>query len=96
MSKIFDAVSRRVNVSVFYQRRCRWRYAKPSTVARDPFLIRNKGTGHPAQIGYWPRGEREKMDERFAAAMTRAGYVVTAPSTCPGTRAPILGDPRPD
>jgi len=36
------------------------------------------------------------MDAAFIAAMTRAGYEITAPSSRPGTKAPLLGYRRAD
>jgi hypothetical protein len=60
---------------------------------RDPDLIprHHEREEHLGQVGYWPAGEREKMDQQFAAAMQAAGYGTTAPSTHFGTRAPIAG-----
>ena len=49
---------------------------------------------HIWKIGCWATEEREAQDAAFRAAMERAGYSATSPSTCYGTRAPIVGYQR--
>jgi hypothetical protein len=40
---------------------------------------------------FWTRWDYLKMDMRFVAAMHAAGYELTAASTVPGTKSPVLG-----
>jgi hypothetical protein len=42
-----------------------------------------------AQRGIWRPAELVEMNTAFLAAMARAGYEITQPSTAPGTKAPI-------
>jgi len=49
-----------------------------------------------AQQGIWEPAQLIEMGARFAAAMTRAGYEITEPSSRPGTKAPIAGYRRAD
>jgi len=44
----------------------------------------------------WARDDMIAMDERFAAAMRKAGFQATAPSTQAGTTMPVAGYQRPD
>jgi hypothetical protein len=40
---------------------------------------------------FWTRYDLVVMDAAFTAAMQAAGYEITAPSSRPGTRTPIVG-----
>jgi hypothetical protein len=66
---------------------------------RDPAKISTNGETWSdkvlAQRGIWEPDQLVEMDARFAAAMARAGYEITTPSSRPGTKAPILGYRRP-
>ena len=72
----------------------------PNRVIRDPDKIKTSGETFTdavlAQEGVWEPVQLIEMDARFAAAMTRAGYEITAPSSRPGTRSPIAGYTRED
>jgi hypothetical protein len=72
---------------------CYMRTVAPKHSMRDPDLARPRnGTERDlAQVGFWPASERERMDQRFAAAMQAAGYGSTMPSTHFGTRNPVAG-----
>jgi hypothetical protein len=67
---------------------------------RDPAKISTNGETWSdavlAQRGIWEPGQLIEMDARFIAAMTRAGYAITTPSSRPGTKAPIIGYTRAD
>jgi hypothetical protein len=66
---------------------------------RDPDKIStNDGFSEAslAQEGVWQVEQLIEMDAAFIAAMTRAAYAITAPSSRPGTKAPILGYRRTD
>jgi len=71
----------------------------PKHHVRDPDKI---ATNDPfsdavlAQQGIWEPAQLIEIGARFAAAMTRAGYEITAPSSRPGTRSPIAGYTRED
>ena len=66
---------------------------------RDPEAIPHSN-GHVGaeqnlgQVGNWSTLERQTMEARFAAAMTRAGYPITVPSTVFGTRSPVANYQR--
>jgi len=42
-------------------------------------------------MGFWTQLERQRMNAAFTAAMLQAGFALTAASTHPGTRKPVLG-----
>ena len=76
---------------------CYRRTVAPKHNLRDPDLIpRSKhGTeGDLAQVGTWSLVERERMDQRFAAAILAAGHATTMPSTHFGTRSPVANYQR--
>jgi hypothetical protein len=91
---ILGAVVIRVNVRIFYQAvqfglpRC---LCYTRTVAPKHSRPRNGSERDLEQVGFWPASERERMNERFAAAMQAAGYGSTMPSTHFGTRNPVAG-----
>jgi hypothetical protein len=65
-----------------------WRtFRKPAASTRAEDLLHS----------YWDVTDYRRMNERFVAAMERAGFgPVTAPSTHAGTRFPISGYQRAD
>src|SRR5262249_27094063 len=71
--------------------------AAPQRLFRDPDSIPRHGHGTERdldRVGNWTLAEREKMDERFAAAMMAAGYASTLPSTHFGTICPVANHQR--
>jgi hypothetical protein len=69
----------------------------PKHLFRDPDLLprhRHGSEGDLGQVGSWPVSERKLMDERFVAAMVRAGHATTTPSTHFGTIRPVRGYQR--
>jgi hypothetical protein len=71
----------------------------PTQVIRDPDEIStNDPVNDEALVrkGNWQPAELFEMDAAFIAAMARAGYEVTAPSSRPGTQRPLLGYRRAD
>ena len=48
------------------------------------------------RTGFWTALEHLEMDAAFVAAMVAAGYTATAPSTHPGTKAPLVNYQRDD
>jgi hypothetical protein len=65
----------------------------PERVFRDPNSIPGHKSGEriSAKLAPGRRASRQVMDAQFCAAMQRAGFSLTSPSTVPGTRAPIVG-----
>jgi hypothetical protein len=63
---------------------------------RDPsFTSGRRSSNERLDEPVWRYVDHELMDERFASAMQAAGFQLTAPSTCPGTKAPRSGYERP-
>jgi hypothetical protein len=67
---------------------------------RDPDKISTNGETWSDEVlahqGVWKPIQLIEMDAAFVAAMTRAGYEITQPSSRPGTQRPVLGYRRAD